>query len=118
MFLASLVGTSSFTENLSNAHFEPTLESARSIFLGSILLLTFFSNGCSRSPWMKTDGHEVTPREELECVQQVQEHSKGEVLDQEVREQRIEQCMLDKGYARRPWWSLNDLHWHIKKPTY
>jgi hypothetical protein len=26
--------------------------------------------------------------------------------------------MLDKGYHRRPWWLLNDRHWHIKQPAY
>jgi len=33
-------------------------------------------------------------------------------------EQRIEQWMMDKGYHRRPWWLLNDMHWHIKEPAF
>ena len=81
--------------------------------LGGMLLLLIISTGCSRSPWMKPDGHELSPTEQLECVRQVQHHSQGEVFEQEVLQQRIEQCMLDKGYKRRPWWLLNDLHWHI-----
>ena len=74
--------------------------------------------GCSRSPWMKADGHEVPPSEQLECVQEVNRASEGEVLGQDILEQRIEQCMLDRGYHRRPWWLMNDLHWHIKEPAY
>ncbi len=74
--------------------------------------------GCSRSPWMKTDGREVAPSEQSECAKQVQKLSKGEALEQSVLEQRIEQCMLDKGYKPRPWWLFNDLHWHVKEPVF
>ena len=82
------------------------------LFLGLSLV------GCSRSPWMKPDGHEVTPTEHVECAKQVQRASKEEALEQDVLALRIEQCMLDKGYHRRPWWLLNDLHWDIKEPAY
>jgi len=67
---------------------------------------------------MKTDGHEVSPTEHLECAKEVQQNSKGEVLEQGVLEKRIEQCMLDKDYHRRPWWLLNDMRWDIKEPAY
>ena len=68
---------------------------------------------------MKTDGHEVGAREQLECVHEVQQfNTQEEVFEQEVLEKRIEQCMLDRGYKRRPWWLLNDLHWHINEPAY
>ena len=67
---------------------------------------------------MKPDGHEVSPNEHVACAQDIQRASKDEVLEQKVLEQRIEQCMLDKGYKRRPWWLLNDLHWHLKEPAY
>ncbi len=87
-----------------------------------ILLITLFGAlvlvGCSRSQWIKTDGHEVSKREQLKCLEQVQQQSKGEVFEQGVLEQKINQCLLDKGYKRRPWWLLNDLHWHIKEPTF
>ena len=83
-----------------------------SLSLGLLLV------GCSRSSWIKTTGQEVTPKEQLECLQDVQKSSKEEAFEQEILEQRIEQCMLDKGYKLRPWWLLNDLHWHIKKPTF
>lgn len=85
---------------------------AAGLFIGLSLV------SCSRSPWMKTDGHEVSPTEQLECTNQIQQNSNGEVFEQEVLEQRIEQCMLDKGYQRRPWWLLNDMHWHLKQPAY
>ena len=74
--------------------------------------------GCSRSPWMKSDGQEVSPAEHLECAKEVQQVSKSEALEQEVLEQRIEQCLLNRGYHRRPWWLLNDLHWHLKEPAF
>lgn len=83
-----------------------------------LLFLILISTGCSRSPWIKTDGHEVSPTEHLECAHKIQQHSQGEALEQEVLAQRIEQCMLDKGYKRRPWWLLNDLRWDIKEPAY
>jgi hypothetical protein len=67
---------------------------------------------------MKPDGHEVTPTEQLECVKQIQQYSQGEVLEQAVLEKRIEQCMLDRGYKRRPWWLFNDLRWDVKEPAY
>ena len=88
------------------------------IYLAAGLFIGLSLVSCSRSPWMKTDGLEVSPTEHVECAKQVQQNSKGEVLEQEVLEQRIEQCMLDKGYQRRPWWRLNDMHWHIKQPAY
>lgn len=78
--------------------------------LWGILFLILVSCGSSRSPWMKADGHEVGPREQLECVHQVNQTNKGTVLGQKVLKQRIEQCMLDKGYHRRQWWLLNDMH--------
>ncbi len=82
------------------------------------LLLCVASFGCSRSTWMKSDGHEAPPDEQVACVQQINRATKGEVIEQELLQQRIEQCMLDKGYHRRPWWLMNDLHWHIKEPAY
>ena len=88
------------------------------IYLAAELFIVLSLVSCSRSPWMKTDGHEVSPREHLECSQQIQQNSNGEVFEQKVLEQRIEQCMLDKGYRRRPWWQLNDMHWHIKNPAF
>ena len=93
-------------------------QSSYSAILGGILSLILITGGCSRSPWIKTDGHEVSPTEHLECAHDIQQHSQGEALDQEVLTQRIEQCMLDKGYKRRPWWLLNDLRWDIKEPAY
>ena len=87
-----------------------------------VLLLGLSLTGCSRSQWIKTDeqgeAHELAPREQLECAQQVQQYTKEEAFEQEDIEQRIEQCMVDKGYKRRPWWLLNDLHWHLKEPNY
>ena len=87
-----------------------------------LLLLGLSFSGCSRSAWIRTDvqgvAHEVAPREQLECAQRLQQDTKEWVLEQEIIEQRIEQCMLDKGYQRRPWWLLNDLHWHLKKPNF
>ena len=74
--------------------------------------------GCSRSPWIKPDGHEVSATEHLECAQEVHQKRKGEELDQKVIEKQVEQCMLDKGYRRRPWWLLNDLHWQVRQPVY
>jgi len=87
-------------------------------FLAIGLLLGFSILACSRSPWMKPDGHEVSPTEHVKCAQQVQQLSNGEALEQVVLTQRIEQCMLDHGYYRRPWWLLNDLRWDIKEPAY
>ena len=86
--------------------------------LSSLLLfLLFSSSGCSRSPWVKPDGHEVSSEEQIECVTLVDRTTRGDNLSQEALQNRIEQCMLDKGYQRRPWWLLNDLHWHIKEPS-
>jgi hypothetical protein len=90
----------------------------RSTFLAFGLLLGLSLFGCSRSPWVKTDEHEVSATEHLECAQEVQQNRKGEELDQKVIEKRIEQCMIDKGYHRRPWWLLNDLHWQVRQPIY
>ncbi len=90
----------------------------QSTFLAFGLLLGLSLFGCSRSPWIKSDGHEVSATEHLECAQEVQQNRKGEELDQKVLEQRIEQCMIDKGYRRRPWWLLNDLHWRVRQPIY
>ncbi|MDH5429106.1 MAG: hypothetical protein OEY57_13155 [Nitrospirota bacterium] len=89
-----------------------------SALFGVMVVLILINSGCSRSPWIKTDGHEVSPTEHLECAHNIQRHSQGEVLEQEVLTQRVEQCMLDKGYKRRPWWLLNDLRWDIKEPAY
>ncbi len=87
-----------------------------------ILLITLFGGlalmGCSRSQWIQIDGHEVSKTEQLKCAQQVQQQNKEKVFEQDVLEQKIKQCLLDKGYKRRPWWLLNDLHWHIKQPTF
>lgn len=88
------------------------------IFLTTILFLGLSLIGCSRSPWIKADGHEVSPPEHLECAQQVKTNSHGEGLEQEILKQRIEQCMVDKGYRRRPWWLLNDTHVTIREPTF
>ncbi len=90
----------------------------QSTFLAFGLLLGFSLFGCSRSPWIKSDGHEVSATEHLECAQEVQQNRKGEEIDQKVLEKRIEQCMIDKGYHRRPWWLLNDLHWRVRQPIY
>ncbi len=93
----------------------------RSTFLAFGLLLGLSLFGCSRSPWIKLDGHEVhevSPAEHLECAQEIQQNRKGEEFDQKVIEKRIEQCMMDKGYRRRPWWLLNDLHWKVRQPIY
>ena len=87
-------------------------------FLAFGLLLGLSLVGCSRSPWIKSDGHEVSATEHLECAQEVQQNRKGEEIDQKVLEKRIEQCMIDKGYHRRPWWLLNDLHWRVRQPIY
>ena len=59
----------------------------------------------------------MLPKEQLECAHYVHQSDKEEIFDQELLEQRIEQCMLDKGYKHRPWWSLKDLHWDFKEPT-
>ena len=85
----------------------------RTLLLITLLLVGISFLGCSRSPWMRTDGKEATPSEELECAKTIQQGARGEVLDQKVMETRVEQCMLDRGYKRRPWWLLNDLHWDI-----
>ena len=57
--------------------------------LGLLMGFSFFA--CSRSAWIKPDGHEVSPTEQLDCAQHAQENSRGEVLEQ------LEQCMLNKG---------------------
>jgi len=88
------------------------------LFLAAGLFISLSLLSCSRSPWMKIDGHEVSPTEHLECAKEVQQNSRGEVFEQRVLEKRIEQCMLDKGYHRRPWWLLNDMRWDIKEPAY
>lgn len=59
---------------------------------------------------MKPDGHEVSPNEHVECAKEVQVASKDEVSEEGMLARRIEQGLLDKGYHRRPWWLLNDLH--------
>lgn len=84
---------------------------------GSILFLLILGTGCSRSPWIKSDGGEVSSEEQIECVTLVHRATPAESLNQEALQRRIEQCLLDKGYRRRPWWLLNDLHWHIKEPS-
>ncbi len=89
----------------------------KGVLITTLLLLSLSFLGCSRSPWVKTDGHEATPSDELECVKTVHDQAGDEVLDQDVIETRVEQCMLDRGYKRRPWWLMNDLHWHIKEPA-
>ena len=83
-----------------------------------LLILSFGLSlvGCSRSAWVKTNGQEVLPEEQLECAQHVHQTSKEEIVEQEILEKRIEICMLDKGYKHRPWWLLNDLHWHLTGP--
>ena len=56
---------------------------------------------CSRSPWMKPDGHEVSPQEQLVCTQEVQTQIKGQTPTHDEMVAKIETCMIDKGYQRR-----------------
>ncbi len=90
-------------------------------FSFSILILTLSLGlsltGCKRSLWIKPDGREVLPREQLACAEYVHQSPKEDIVEQEILEQRIEQCMLDKGYQHRPWWSFKDFHWDLKEPT-
>lgn len=79
------------------------------------LLLGLSIVGCSRSLWVKADGHEVSPNEQLECSIHVQEANKSQdYVDQVTLKQQIEQCMINKGYNQRPWWLLNDAHWRAR----
>ncbi len=89
----------------------------RMILVITLLLIGPSLLACSRSPWIRTDGREATPSDQLECAEQIHKRGEGEALDQETLEKRVEQCMLDRGYKRRPWWLFNDLHWHIKEPA-
>ncbi len=55
------------------SRFSPNRPSIR--FGATLLMMAFLLVGCSRSPWVKLDGDEVSPREHVECAQQVQQHS-------------------------------------------
>jgi len=99
-------------QNSSLHHFLP--EETRVFFM--IIFLGVFLVGCSRSPWVKDDGNEVSPKDHVACAQVVQRESQGEFLENEILTERIEKCMVDRGFHRRPWWQLNDLHWHVKEP--
>lgn len=63
---------------------------------------------------MKSDGHEVAPKEQLACAEEIGGDKANQVLDHDELQPKIEDCMLAKGYHRRPWWLLNDLHWDTR----
>ena len=77
------------------------------------LMLFLFMCGCSRSAWMKLDGNEVSPKEQLSCAEEIGEAPENRSLDYEELQPKIEACMLNKGYQRRPWWHMKDLHWNV-----
>ncbi|GJL51305.1 MAG: hypothetical protein NPIRA01_25320 [Nitrospirales bacterium] len=83
------------------------------IWIGIILILGLLLTGCSRSAWMKPDGREVSPYEQLTCAEEVREMPGNHALNHDELQPKIESCMEGKGYHRRPWWLLNDLHWNI-----
>ncbi|GJL66582.1 MAG: hypothetical protein NPIRA05_15530 [Nitrospirales bacterium] len=62
---------------------------------------------------MKPDGREVSPYEQLTCAEEVREMPENHALNHDELQPKIESCMEGKGYHRRPWWLLNDLHWDI-----
>ena len=83
--------------------------------VGTCLIIGLFAlSGCSRSAWMKSDGREVAPKEQLACAEEIGGDKANQVLDHDELQPKIEDCMLAKGYHRRPWWLLNDLHWDAR----
>ena len=79
------------------SHMHPNHVTARDFsfcFLSLFFLIGLSMVGCTRSLWVKSDGHEVSPNEQLECSLHVQETNNGQdYVDQETLKQQIEQCM-------------------------
>lgn len=84
------------------------------IWLGIGFILCLAISSCSRSAWMKSDGREVAPKEQLACAEEVGGATQNQSLDHDELQPKIEECMQAKGYHRRPWWLLNDLHWEVQ----
>ncbi len=85
------------------------------IWMGTQLTIILLAiSACSRSAWIKSDGHEVAPAEQLACAEEILETEENQVLDHVELQPKIEACMQTKGYHRRPWWLLNDLHWDTR----
>ena len=96
----------------------PRLDRNRCIvWLGFSILLCLTTSACSRSAWMKEGGREVAPSEQLACAEEVGGAPENHALTHQELQPKIEACMKAKGYHRRPWWLLNDLHWNISPPS-
>ena len=87
------------------------------LFLGLTIFVCVMLGACSRSAWMKADGHEVSPNEQLACAEEVRKAPENRALNHDEIQPKIDACMEAKGYHRRPWWLLNDLHWNIRPPS-
>ncbi|WP_447971284.1 hypothetical protein [Nitrospira sp. M1] len=87
------------------------------LWIGVVLAACLTLTACSRSAWMKADGREVSPNEQLTCAEEVGELPENHALNHDELQPKIEACMKGKGYHRRPWWLLNDLHWNISPPS-
>ena len=66
---------------------------------------------------MKEDGREVAPNEQLACAEEIGSAPENQALIHHELQPKIEACMKAKGYHRRPWWLLNDLHWNVRPPS-
>ncbi|GJL61438.1 MAG: hypothetical protein NPIRA04_00920 [Nitrospirales bacterium] len=86
-------------------------------WIGSALVFCLLLTACSRSAWMKPDGREVSPNEQLACAEEIRDMPENHALSHDELQPKIEACMTGKGYHRRPWWLLNDLHWNIRPPS-
>ncbi|MCA9472500.1 MAG: hypothetical protein MRJ96_16760 [Nitrospirales bacterium] len=85
--------------------------------LGLCVVFGVILGACSRSAWMKPDGREVSPNEQLACAEEIREAPENRTLNHDEIQPKIDNCMKAKGYHRRPWWLLNDLHWNITPPS-
>ena len=79
---------------------------------GCTTLLLMALKECSRSPWIKSDAHKVSPQEQLACTKEVQAQANGHTPSRVESKAKVESCMIAKGYQRRPWWRLNDMECH------
>ena len=77
-------------------------------FAGCTFVLTKLAH-CSVSPWMKPNGDEVSPDEQLECTKEAQDKIKGSTITRDELVAKMESCMIERGYERRSWWQLNDM---------
>ena len=75
---------------------------------GCTLMLTKLAH-CSMSPWMKPNGDEVSPDEQLKCTEEAQSKIEGPTITKDELVAKMESCMIEKGYERRSWWQLNDM---------